>query len=78
MINVQCIDIPSVKLTVTEQFKEVLGTETYKGEYEVVPKVNKQILDTKNKTMTDDVTVLKIPYSKVDNLSGGQTITIGG
>lgn len=78
MTNVQCIDIPSVKLTVTEQFKEVLGTETYKGEYEIVPKVKKQVLQTKNKTMTDDVTVLKIPYSEVDNLSGGQTITIGG
>lgn len=78
MINIQCRDAPSVKITVTEQFKEVLGTETYKGEYEVVPRVNKQVLETKNKTMTDDVTVLEIPYSEVDNLSGGQTITIGG
>lgn len=78
MINGQCIDIPSVKLTVTEQFKEILGTETYKGDYTVIPKVEEQVMETKNKTMTDNVTVLKIPYSEVDNLSGGQTITIGG
>lgn len=67
-----------VKLTVSEEFREVIGTDTYKGDYEVIPKVNKQVLETKNKTMTDDVTVLEIPFSSVDNLSGGQTITIGG
>lgn len=67
-----------IKLTVSEKFQEVIGTETYKGDYTVIPKVEEQVMETKNKTMTDNVTVLKIPYSEVDNLSDGQTITIGG
>lgn len=49
----------------------------YKGEYEITPKVTEQILETKNKSMKEDITVFQIPYSSVINPSGGQTVTIG-
>lgn len=50
----------------------------YHGEYNVTPKVIEQELKTKSKLMSENIIVKKIPYSSVDNLSGGQTLTIGG
>ena len=50
----------------------------YEGEYIVTPKVSdEQVLPTKNKSMQDDVTVLKVPYEEVTNLGGGYTAVIG-
>ena len=54
------------------------GGETYKGNYQVVPSVLEQTLETKNKYLIDNVTVTTIPFSKVSNTSGGNTVTIGG
>lgn len=51
---------------------------TYDGEYVITPKpFTEQILETKNKSMVDDVTVLEIPYSVVTNPQGGKTANIG-
>lgn len=50
----------------------------YKGKYNVIPKVKEQKLETKNKSMTDDVTIEKIPFEEVQNPSGGTTVIIGG
>lgn len=49
----------------------------YKGDYQVTPKVTDVVLPTKNKSMSDDVTVFQIPYKEVDNPQGGTTVTIG-
>ena len=50
----------------------------YEGEYVITPKpFLEQVLGTKNKSMTDDVTVLEIPYSEVTNPQGGFTVNIG-
>lgn len=35
--------------------------ETYKGAYNVVPSMERQVLNTESLTMTDDVVVEKIP-----------------
>lgn len=53
------------------------NTEKYTGSYTVKPLVSEQTLATKDKLMTDDVTVLEIPYSEVSNNKGGCTVTIG-
>lgn len=51
---------------------------TYEGEYVVTPKAFvEQKLETKNKSLVDDVTVLEIPYSEVTNPEGGITANIG-
>lgn len=49
----------------------------YEGSYEVTPRKIEQILETKNKSMLDDVTVNAINYSEVTNPQGGKTATIG-
>jgi hypothetical protein len=52
--------------------------DTYTGSYRVTPMASTaQTLWTDDLLMTDDVTVEEIPYSAVDNESGGQTATIG-
>ena len=50
----------------------------YDGDYIVTPLVNDPvILNTNGKLMTDDVTVLKVPYLETANPSGGNTAYIG-
>ena len=49
----------------------------YTGSYEVTPKTESQELFTKQKLMTDDVTIKAIPYYNVGNLAGGSTVYIG-
>ena len=51
--------------------------EVYDGDYNVIPRVYQQVLPTKDKLMTDDVTVEVIPLAKVLNPSNGYTVTIG-
>lgn len=50
---------------------------TYDGPYEVTPRFYEQTLETKEKLMTDDVTVEVIPAHEVTNPAGGLTVTIG-
>ena len=50
----------------------------YGGTYEVTPEWHAQTLATRNKQMTDDVTVKSIQLEMVSNLSGGKTAYIGG
>lgn len=52
--------------------------EEYDGAYVVIPKVSQeQVLETKNKAMTDNVTVYEIPITRTTNPHGGQTVLIG-
>jgi len=48
----------------------------YSGPYEVTPTMEKQVLETKQRTLLDDVTVKKIPIYETSNLSGGTTVYI--
>ena len=46
-------------------------SELYAGEYTVTPKANESTkLQTKDKLMADDVSILEIPYYDVSNESG--------
>ena len=68
---------PRLQLKVSECINE--GGKVYDGEYEVAPRPFEQVvLETEGKRMTDNVKILEIPYSEVDNESGGHTVTIGG
>ena len=49
----------------------------YDGSYEVTPSVDSQTLFTKDKTMSDNVTVKSIPYYETSNEQNGKTIYIG-
>lgn len=48
----------------------------YDGIYEVTPKVKMQKLETKNRFMSDDVTIHSVPVYEVSNASGGNTVYI--
>ena len=50
--------------------------ESYTGEYTVLPSRETKTLETANKVMTNNVTVLAIPYSEASNNSGGTTFYI--
>ena len=49
----------------------------YTGEYNVTPKIESQMLPTKEKVMAEDVTIKAIPFFNVSNTSGGSTVYIG-
>ena len=49
----------------------------YTGAYVVDPRKVAQTLDTKNKSMRDDVTINPIFYAETSNPSGGLTAVIG-
>lgn len=52
------------------------SAKAYAGEYEVTPTVNGKKLETRQRYMTDDVTILAIPFFEVGNTSGGNTVYI--
>ena len=75
--NVQFIQ---TECSFSTDFGEVFLIKTddvYTGDYDVIPRVYQQVLETKDKLMVDDVTVEIIPYAQVINLSNGYTVTIG-
>ena len=57
---------------------EYVTGDMYGGPYEVTPRIESVVLATRNKTMSNDVTVFEIPYVEVRNPVGGKTVTIGG
>lgn len=60
-----------------EQAIEISHNEYYQGEYVVTPKMFEgTVLPTKEKTMSDDVIVLEVPFYEVSNESGGTTVYI--
>lgn len=60
------------------EYSTIVIGEEYTGEYTITPKTyNTQTLPTKNKLLTDDIRIKKIPYYEMDNESGGTTVYIG-
>lgn len=54
----------------------IVNAEMYKGRYEITPKLEEQVLDTKNKTLNRDMTIKSIPIHETTNESGGLTLYI--
>ena len=53
--------------------------QLYKGLYKIKPLADYDvILNTKNKILEKDITVLKIPYYETSNTFDGLTVVIGG
>lgn len=55
---------------------QLTGYTDYDGLYEVTPRVEGQTLPTRDKHMTDDVTIQAIPIHYVSNSAGGNTVYI--
>lgn len=55
----------------------VYDADKYEGEYIVTPLAfTDQELETKDKVLTDNVVVLKVPKYETSNVSGGKTVYI--
>ena len=69
------IDEEPFSLVFDEVIEIAKGYDPYLGPYRVIPKAYKdQILATKNKNMTDNVTVEEVPYTEVSNTKGTTVI----
>lgn len=69
--------------TLSAEFGEIqrsgsIQVDPYGGEYEVKPTLEGIQMETKNKRMVKDTTILPIPIYRVSNNSGGVTVVIGG
>ena len=53
-----------------------IGGDAYIGDYEVIPTLEAQMLPTKDKVLTDNITVKSIPVFSTSNNSGGNTVYI--
>lgn len=78
-IELEILDRPLIDVEVSEspRIDLEIGSDTggrlppYAGPYLVIPKAwQDQVLATKNKSMTDDVTVTEVPYTEVSNIYG--------
>lgn len=62
-----------------EEVRAVNNFPKYEGEYTATPCCgDKLILETKDKTLRENIEIEPIPYNEVTNFSGGYTVTIGG
>lgn len=52
--------------------------ERYTGDYVVTPSFEADELATKDKVLTDNVTIEAISVKKISNTTGGNTVIIGG
>ena len=58
-------------LTATVSIPDIAHEMPYTGDYVVTPLAHEQtVLRTKGKAMTDDVTVLEVPYYEISNPTG--------
>ena len=53
-----------------------ISKPNYDGDYTVIPSINEQTLETKNKVMLDNLNIKEIPYFQTSN-EYGDTIYIG-
>lgn len=68
----------SGSISVARSGGEIPSGSIYRGSYELIPDPTKaQELQTKNKFLSDNVKINKIPYFETDNSEGGKTIIIG-
>lgn len=63
-----------LKATVSYSISGIV--QAYDGDYIVTPKTTTQVLSTKNKRLTSDITVNSIPYFETSN-EDGTTVYIG-
>lgn len=73
------ITTPAVKVSPGNSGNMPIIVETYEeydGTYEVVPTLEGQVLETKDKVLKNNVTVTSIPIFETSNTAGGTTVYI--
>ena len=67
-----------VEFDTAVEIKEYTGVDVYDGEYTLTPETTDQVLLTKEKLLKENVIIKAVQKQIVENLAGGQTVTIGG
>lgn len=75
-----CLTVQSDSYDLSVALAETVfvGGDPYLGDYQVDPSFKEHVLSTRNKLLTQNVTVNPIEVSRVSNPSGGTTVYIGG
>lgn len=76
-IDMTCGQRIELDMSQTVSVIGALDYPIYSGPYDATPTVDGLTLATKQKLMTEDVSVEPIPIGFVSNDSGGRTVTIG-
>lgn len=76
-IRIKLAHSGSIKVNVKESKGVYNAGDPYTGEYEVTPAVTDKILKTKQKLLSEDITIKSIPYIEIPNETG-TTVIIGG
>lgn len=71
------VSVPSSRVSVAVHVVEDQSAKEYAGPYGVTPRVEAQSLATKDRLMSEDVTVAAIPEYLTSNSAGGYTCNIG-
>lgn len=78
VVGIRVVPTEAFQVQVQSEIVQVCDHENYKGEYAITPTFEGTTMKTKNKVMKFDVELKPIPVERVANLSGGNTIIIGG
>ena len=66
-----------IELSLMSDTVQVYAGGEYQGPYDVTPTLSGFGVETKDLTMTDDVTIEPIPVNSAINQQGGYTVVIG-
>lgn len=74
-----CVEIRKEENRIYPEIKAdaELSFERYDGEYNVTPLITAQVLQTKDKLLTDNVTVEMIPTREIEGINGGVAFIVG-
>ena len=64
------------KINCIQYVEKIVDAVYYDGSYNVTPKLETQILETKQKFMKNNVTIKEVPVFRTTNSSGGTTVYI--
>ena len=79
VVHFHIVSCPEVEFQLPPFLVIQAGTlPAYTGDYVVDPDFEGVTLATRNRVLTDDITVNPIEISRTSNTSGGQTVYIGG
>lgn len=63
-------------LSVSISGSQIDTAERYEGNYDITPRAEPQVLETRAKKMISNLTIEGVPHEQVTNSGGGYTVTI--
>lgn len=76
--DISITNLNKQKIEVKNDGNIIYNGDPYLGEYIITPKIEKQILETKDKLLIKDCEIEAIPFFRTSNEANGFTVIIGG